>query len=58
LSRHFSKEHLNGLQALRSRIGELYDDAYLQTWTHGASRKYWVVQKNGSLIRPVTGQAV
>jgi hypothetical protein len=40
LSRHISKEHLNGLQGSRLRIDDFYDDAYLQTWTHGASRKY------------------
>jgi hypothetical protein len=50
-SRHFSKEHLTGLHASRLKI----DDVYLQSWTHGASRKYWVVQKDGSLIRLVTG---
>src|SRR6187402_299577 len=55
LSRHVSKEHLNGRQTSRSRIDDLYDDVYLQTWTHGASRKYWIVQKDGSLHRPATG---
>jgi hypothetical protein len=56
LSRHISKEHLNGLQASRSRIDDLYDDVYLQTWTHGGSWKYWIVQKDGSWTRHVTGQ--
>src|ERR1700704_1399210 len=42
LSRHISKEHLNGRQASRSRLDDHYDDVYLQSWTHGGSRKYWI----------------
>jgi len=54
LSRHISKKHLNGERPSRSRIDELYDDVFLQTWTNGPSREYWMVKKNGSTIRPVT----
>ncbi|KAL5320126.1 hypothetical protein ACEPPN_010927 [Leptodophora sp. 'Broadleaf-Isolate-01'] len=39
-------------------LDNLYDDVYLQTWTHGASRRYWIVKKNGSTIRPVAGRGV
>ncbi|OBT59957.1 hypothetical protein VE03_10692 [Pseudogymnoascus sp. 23342-1-I1] len=35
-----------------------YDEVYLQTWTHGSSRKYWTVKKNGSIIRLVAGWGV
>ena len=40
LTKHISQQHLGGRQATSSRIGNLYDDVYLQTWTHGASRRY------------------
>lgn len=56
MSRHISKEHLGGRQASRQRIDPYYDDVYLQTWTHGATRRYWTVERNGSTIRPVDGQ--
>ncbi|OBT78668.1 hypothetical protein VF21_02253 [Pseudogymnoascus sp. 05NY08] len=57
-SRHASKEHLNGRNASRKRVGPYYDEVYLQTWTHGSSRKYCTVKKNGSIIRPVAGWSV
>lgn len=53
LTKHISKEHLGGRQATRARIDHLYHDVYLQTWTQGASRRYWIVKKDGSLTRPV-----
>ncbi|KAF3768184.1 hypothetical protein M406DRAFT_349692 [Cryphonectria parasitica EP155] len=41
-----------------TRIESLYDDVYLQSWTRGAARRHWVVvQKNGSMIRPVAGRS-
>lgn len=58
LSKHISKNHLNGQQASRGRIQDLYDDVYLQTWTHGSSRRYWRVKKDGNIIRPVAGRDV
>ena len=51
-----SKNHLNGQQASRTRIQDLYDDVYLQTWTNGATRRYWTVRKDGRTIRPVVGR--
>ncbi|KAH6689252.1 hypothetical protein BKA61DRAFT_717673 [Leptodontidium sp. MPI-SDFR-AT-0119] len=56
LTKHISQKHLGGRQATSARIGNLYDDVYLQTWTHGASRRYWIVKKNGSTIRPSARQ--
>lgn len=38
LSRHMSKNHLDGWHASRQRVDNLYDDVYLQTWTYGSSR--------------------
>jgi hypothetical protein len=58
LTKHISQQHLGGSQATSSRIGNLYDDVYLQTWTHGASRRYWIVKKDESTIRPVAGRGV
>jgi hypothetical protein len=58
LTKHISQKQLGGRQVTNARIGNLYDDVYLQTWTHGASRRYWIVKKNGSTIRPVTGRGV
>jgi hypothetical protein len=60
LTKHISQRHLGGRQATRSRIDKinLHDDVYLQTWTHGASLRYWIVKKDGSTIRPVAGRGV
>jgi hypothetical protein len=40
----------------RAELNTLYDDVFLQTWTHrahGVEQQYWVVRRNGSLTRPV-----
>lgn len=58
LTKHISQQHLGGRQATSSRISDLYDDVYLQTWTHSASRRYWIVKKDGSTIRPVASRGV
>lgn len=60
LTKHISQKHLGGRQATRSRIDKVnhHDDVYLQTWTYGASRRYWIVKKDGSTIRPVAGRGV
>lgn len=55
LRRHISKEHLRGRQASGKRIKNFYDEVYLQTWTHGASRRYWIVMKDGQRTRSVAG---
>ena len=57
-SRHALKEHLSGMPASRQRVDPYYNNVYLQTWTHGSSRRYWTVKKNGSTIRPVAGRGV
>src|SRR5882757_8042859 len=58
LSKHISKNHLNGRLASRARIQDLYDDVYLQSWTNGATRQYWTVRKDGRTVRPVAGRGV
>jgi hypothetical protein len=59
MARHLSKEHRDEKSTSRSELNNLYDDVYLQTWTHRAQRveqHYWVVKVNGSLTRPVADQ--
>jgi len=58
LSKHMSSNHLNGRQASRARIQDLYGDVYLQMWTNGATRQYWTVRKDGLAIRPVAGRGI
>lgn len=56
MGRHISTTHRNGSRTSRAELNELYDDVFLQTWTHrahGVEQQYWVVRKNGSLTRPV-----
>jgi Orsellinic acid/F9775 biosynthesis cluster protein D len=57
---HITKEHLYGKRVSREEIDNLYNDVFLQTWTfraHRADQQYWIMEKNGSLTRPVIGQA-
>jgi Orsellinic acid/F9775 biosynthesis cluster protein D len=58
LTRHISQQHLDGRHATSSRIGHLYSLVYLQTWTHGASRRYWIVKKDESTVRAVVSREV
>ncbi|KFY01547.1 hypothetical protein O988_02688 [Pseudogymnoascus sp. VKM F-3808] len=56
IKRHISKEHRDGSRTSRAELNTLYDDVFLQTWTHrahGVEQQYWVVRRNGSLTRPV-----
>jgi hypothetical protein len=57
--RHSSKDHRDGQRTSRSELNKLYDDVYLQTWTHrahGVEQQYWVAKVNRSLTRPVADQ--
>ncbi len=58
LTRHISQQHLDGRHATSSRIGHLYSLVYLQTWTHGASRRYWIVKKDSSTVWPGVSRGV
>ncbi|KAL1966290.1 hypothetical protein VTN77DRAFT_4643 [Rasamsonia byssochlamydoides] len=57
MSRHLSQSHLAVPRPSRRAIDHLYDDVYLQSWTHGASRQYWVVALNGKTVRPISDPA-
>jgi hypothetical protein len=43
ITRHVQRVHSKALFA--------FDDVFLQSWTHSASRKYWIVRYHGSLLR-------
>jgi hypothetical protein len=51
-----TKEHRDGSRTSRAELKTLYDDVFLQAWTHrahGVEQQYWIVRRNGSLTRPV-----
>jgi hypothetical protein len=55
LTKHISKNHLKGgQQATRTRIQDMYNHVYLQTWTQGM---YWIVCRDGTTRRPVARRA-
>lgn len=37
-------------------IDHLFEYVYLQTWTTGSNRKYWIIKRNGHITRPVIEQ--
>ena len=41
-----------------SAIDALFQYVYLQSWHSGPNRSYWVVERNGSTMRPIGGQPV
>lgn len=64
ITRHFSDPSMEGhcdhYSKMRSGgdFDTLFGYIWLQTWTNGPHRKYWVVECNRSLIRPIgKGQA-
>jgi hypothetical protein len=66
MNRHFSDEAMRGQCSCygrargltRSTIDELFQYVYLQSWQGGPNRSYWVVERNGSSMRPIGGQLV
>lgn len=38
-------------------IDHVIQYVYLQTWAIGSVRQYWTIKRNGSLLRPIGGQA-
>ncbi|CAM1507683.1 Fc.00g073240.m01.CDS01 [Cosmosporella sp. VM-42] len=40
----------------RSNTDDLFEYVYLQTWTTGSSRKYWIIEQGGNIARPVNDQ--
>ncbi|KAH6974818.1 hypothetical protein EDB80DRAFT_659046 [Ilyonectria destructans] len=42
----------------RRDIDELFEYVFLQTWATGPNREYWIIERHGSLIRPVDSQDI
>ncbi|KAM6506734.1 hypothetical protein FALCPG4_018851 [Fusarium falciforme] len=42
----------------RRDLDQQFECVYLQTWTTGSTRKYWIIKRGGSIVRPVDGPAV
>ncbi|KAH8660996.1 hypothetical protein BGZ61DRAFT_369788 [Ilyonectria robusta] len=36
-----------------SNVDHLFEYVYLQTWVTGSKREYWIIKRNGSVVRPV-----
>jgi hypothetical protein len=47
MTRHYTYEY----SKTSSTFNVLYDNVFLQIWTHGASQKYWIVRYCGILTR-------
>lgn len=63
ITRHYSDPSMqeqctfNGvLRRRREDIDTLFRYVYLQTWLSGPARRYWIVEHNGSVLRPIGGQ--
>ncbi|KAI8710459.1 hypothetical protein NCS52_01562900 [Fusarium sp. LHS14.1] len=41
-----------------NELDELFRYVFLQTWANGPRRQYWLLERNGSLLRPIGGQRV
>ncbi|KAH7248230.1 hypothetical protein B0J15DRAFT_562411 [Fusarium solani] len=42
----------------RRDLDQQFECVYLQTWTTGSTRRYWIIKRGGSAVRPVDGPAV
>ncbi|KAH7189836.1 hypothetical protein DER44DRAFT_708438 [Fusarium oxysporum] len=46
-------------RSLRRRdLDQQFECVYLQTWTTGSTRKYWIIKRGGSIVRQVDSPAV
>jgi hypothetical protein len=46
-------------RAVRRRdLDQQFECVYLQTWTTGSTRKYWIIKQGGSIVRQVDSSAV
>ncbi|KAH8799328.1 hypothetical protein F5884DRAFT_811482 [Xylogone sp. PMI_703] len=55
MDRHV-RTHFPDRRVPQGQIWEVCDEVYLQTWTyyaHGSNQDFWIVEKGGSVIRPV-----
>ncbi|EXL65481.1 hypothetical protein FOPG_18291 [Fusarium oxysporum f. sp. conglutinans race 2 54008] len=52
----------SGVSHTRSRrrrdLDQQFECVYLQTWTTGSTRKYWIIKRGGSIVRQVDNPAV
>ncbi|RKK62815.1 hypothetical protein BFJ69_g16984 [Fusarium oxysporum] len=63
MRRHFSEvadDCCPNIEILPRRrdIEKHFDYVYLQTWTSGSRRRYWIIERNGNLLRPVDGEEI
>ncbi|EXL66159.1 hypothetical protein FOPG_17649 [Fusarium oxysporum f. sp. conglutinans race 2 54008] len=42
----------------RRDLDQQFDCVYLQTWTTGSARRYWIINRGGSMVRQVDSPAV
>ncbi|EXK76860.1 hypothetical protein FOQG_18408 [Fusarium oxysporum f. sp. raphani 54005] len=42
----------------RRDLDQQFECVYLQTWTTGSTRKYWIIKRGGSIVRQVDSPAV
>jgi putative component of membrane protein insertase Oxa1/YidC/SpoIIIJ protein YidD len=49
---HLAVSHLHA-RASKPRTDDLYDDVFLQTWSDGPLRSYWIVCVDGATVRPL-----
>jgi hypothetical protein len=49
--KHLRLQHADIPRPSRRTVDQLYEDVYLQTWTHSTHRPYWVVARAGRVLR-------
>ncbi|KAF9769836.1 hypothetical protein IL306_012675, partial [Fusarium sp. DS 682] len=42
----------------RRDLDQQFEYVYLQTWTTGSTRKYWIIKRDGSMVRQIDSPAV
>ncbi|KAI5455742.1 hypothetical protein BGZ63DRAFT_137258 [Mariannaea sp. PMI_226] len=64
MKRHFSDPAMHdqcrhyGQTRSANEFDELFQYVFLQTWVSGPGRQYWLIERNGSRLRPIGGQQV
>ncbi|KAM5526854.1 hypothetical protein FOXYSP1_20687 [Fusarium oxysporum f. sp. phaseoli] len=58
-ARHDKLSGVSHTRSLRRRdLDQQFECVYLQTWTTGSTRKYWIIKRGGSIVRQVDSPAV
>ncbi|KAH8646452.1 hypothetical protein BGZ61DRAFT_376808 [Ilyonectria robusta] len=47
-----------GVLHRRCDIDKQFEYVFLQTWTTGPSRRYWIIKRNGTIVRPVKSREI